>query len=80
MEVQVGRPASLLWTFCTAIIPVEAYQVSTGPENFMQASKARQNHLGGRVALTEGFTVTGAPGWLSWVKISGQPQCQEACA
>jgi hypothetical protein len=26
-----------------------------GPENFMQAGKARQNHLGGRVALTEGF-------------------------
>ena len=32
-----------------------------GPENFMQAGKARQNHLGGRVALTEGLTVTGAP-------------------
>jgi hypothetical protein len=25
----------------------------------MQAGKARQNHLGGKVALTEGFTVTG---------------------
>lgn len=32
-----------------------------GAENFMQAGKARQNHLGGRVALTEGFTVTGVP-------------------
>ena len=30
-------------------------------EIFMQAGKARQNHLGGRVALTEGFLVTGAP-------------------
>ena len=32
-----------------------------GAEIFMQAGKARQNHLGGRVALTEGFTVTSAP-------------------
>jgi len=30
-------------------------------EIFMQASKARQNHLGSRVALTEGFLVTSAP-------------------
>jgi hypothetical protein len=30
-------------------------------EIFMQAGKARQNHLGGRVALTEGFSITGAP-------------------
>jgi hypothetical protein len=30
-------------------------------EIFMQAGKARQNHLGGRVALTEGFLVTSAP-------------------
>ena len=28
---------------------------------FMQASKARQNHLGGKVALTKGFLVTSAP-------------------
>lgn len=34
-----------------------------GAENFIQAgqSKARQSHLGGRVALTEGFLVPGAP-------------------
>jgi hypothetical protein len=32
-----------------------------GAEIFIQAGKARQNHLGGRVALTEGFTVTSAP-------------------
>lgn len=36
-------------------------QSARGPENFMQAGKARQNHLGGRVALTEGFAVTSAP-------------------
>jgi hypothetical protein len=33
-------------------------------ENFMQVDKTRQNHLGGRVALTEGFTVTGALVWV----------------
>jgi hypothetical protein len=32
-----------------------------GAENFLQAGKARQNHLGGRVALTKGFIVTGVP-------------------
>jgi len=32
-----------------------------GAENFIEAGKARKNHLGGRVTLPEGFTITGTP-------------------